>query len=298
MKIRIPLYFVLVGLLGMSLTCRPAADPNTRTISQSVLEDKIRGGWAGKMIGVSFGAPTEFNSNGKINETELPPWKPERVENSIHQDDLYVGMTMSETMDRLGLDATTEQFGEAFKVSRYGLWHANAAARRLLNLGIKAPMSGHPLYNVHANDIDFQIEADFVGLMCPGLPQKANLYSDRVGRVMNFGDGLYGGMFLNGMYTAAFFETDVRKVVETGLACLPAESEYARLVKDILDWSVQYPSDWKKTWQLVEDKWDKNESCPDGALDPFNIDAKINGGYIAIGLLYGAKDFEKTLEIA
>ncbi|MFQ6098968.1 MAG: ADP-ribosylglycohydrolase family protein, partial [Armatimonadota bacterium] len=30
---------------------------------------------------------------------------------------------------------------------------------------------------------------------------------------------------------------------------------------------------------------------------PFNIDAKLNGGYIAIGLLYGDGDFDKTLEI-
>ena len=29
-------------------------------------------------------------------------------------------------------------------------------------------MSGHPDYNVHANDIDFQIESDFIGLMTPG----------------------------------------------------------------------------------------------------------------------------------
>ena len=35
-------------------------------------------------------------------------------------------------------------------------------------------MSGHPKYNIHANDIDFQIEADFIGLMSPGLPQESN----------------------------------------------------------------------------------------------------------------------------
>jgi hypothetical protein len=269
-----------------------------RSLSPQTLEDKIRGGWAGKMIGVAYGAPTEFRAMGKINESTLNPWKPGRVENAIHQDDLYVGMTMSETMDRLGLQATTEQYGEAFKDSQYHLWHANAAARRLLNLGIKAPMSGHPLYNIHANDIDFQIEADFIGLMCPGLPQESNKYSDRVGRVMNYGDGLYGGIFLNGMYTAAFFEQDLRKIVEAGLACIPARSSYALLIHDVLAWSAQYPGDWKKTWQLIEDKWDKNDSCPDGALLPFNIDASLNGAYIVLGLLYGEKDFGKTIEIS
>ena len=38
--------------------------------------------------------------------------------------------------------------------------------------------------------------------------------------------------------------------------------------------------------------------CPDGALQPFNIDARLNGAYIALGLLYGEGDFAKTLEIS
>ena len=202
-------------LLGASLLVyAPGASQNkTRRLSQAVLKDKIRGGWAGQMIGVSFGAPTEFKSNGKIIEGELK-WAPERVSNAIDQDDLYVEMTFTKVLDEVGLNATCEQFGEAFKDSKYNLWHANAGARRNLNRGVKAPWSGHPKYNFHANDIDFQIEADFIGMMTPGLPQEANKYADRVGRVMNYGDGLYGGVFVSGMYAAAFFETDPRKVVE------------------------------------------------------------------------------------
>jgi hypothetical protein len=30
------------------------------TLSQQTLLDRIRGGWAGKMVGVTYGAPTEF----------------------------------------------------------------------------------------------------------------------------------------------------------------------------------------------------------------------------------------------
>ena len=84
------------------------------------MEDKVRGGWAGQMVGVSFGAPTEFHSNGKIIEGDLPAWAPDHVSNAIDQDDLYVEMTFAAVMDRVGLHATTEQFGEAFKTSKYG----------------------------------------------------------------------------------------------------------------------------------------------------------------------------------
>lgn len=268
-----------------------------RRLSRQALEDKIRGGWAGQMIGVSYGAPTEFTSNGKIIEGPIA-WKPEMVANAIEQDDLYVEMTFTEVMDRLGLEATTEQYGEAFRDSKYRLWHANAGARRLLNQGIKAPWSGHPKYNLHANDIDFQIESDFIGMMTPGLPQEANKYADRVGHVMNYGDGVYGGMFFGGMYAAAFFQTDPRRVVEAGLASIPMQSGYARIIRDVLAWSAQHPDDWKQTWRLIEDKWNKDDACPDGALTSFNIDARLNGAYVALGLLYGKGDFTRTLEVS
>jgi len=247
------------------------------------------------MIGVSYGAPTEFHSQGRILEGDF---KSARISNAIDQDDLYVEMTFAAVMDKVGLEATSEQYGEAFKNSKYGLWHANAGARRNLNRGIQAPLSGHPKYNIHADDIDFQIEADFIGIMCPGLPQAANLYCDRVGRVMNYGDGLYGGMFVTGMYASAYFERSPRNIVEAGLACIPAESGYAKLIRDVLNWSAEEPADWRKVWQKVEDKWDKDDPCPEGALSPFNIDAKLNGTYIALGLLYGEGDWQKTLEIA
>jgi hypothetical protein len=294
MKARVGSLVVMAALLGGGAG---AQAPGLRRISQAALLDKIRGGWAGQMIGVSYGAPTEFKSNGRIIEGEIA-WSPERVENAIHQDDLYVEMTFAEVMDRVGLSATTEQYGEMFKDSKYNLWHANAGARRNLNRGIKAPWSGHPDYNVHANDIDFQIESDFIGLMTPGLPQEANRLADRVGRVMNYGDGLYGGMFFGGMYAAAFFESDPRRVVEQGLLSIPPDSSYARIIRDVLAWSAQHPDDWKATWQLIEERWDKDDACPDGARAAFNIDARLNGAYVALGLLYGKGDFTKTLEVS
>ena len=119
----------IVGVLtplGLCLTALLLArtPPTSRRISLAALEDKIRGGWAGQMIGVSFGSPTEFRSNGKMIEGRLP-WTPDRVSNSIQQDDLYVEMTFAETLDRLGLDASTEQLGEAFKDSKYSVCRKN-----------------------------------------------------------------------------------------------------------------------------------------------------------------------------
>lgn len=287
-------------LLALLTFCLLAAAPprKIKQISLEELRDKIAGGWAGQMIGVSFGAPTEFRYQGKIIEGDLPKWTPDRVKNAIEQDDLYVDMTFAKVLDDKGIDANTEDFGAMFKDARYRLWHANLAARRALKRGIPATLSGTPQYNAHANDIDFQIESDFIGLMTPGMPESAKKIAWRAGRVMNYGDGIYGGIFVSCMYSAAFFEQDPRRVVEAGLACLPVRSAYAQVVADALALHKEFPNDWKAAWAKINEKWDKNEPCPEGALKPFNIDAKLNGAYVVLGLLYGGGDFARTLEVA
>ena len=42
-----------------------------KTINKDELRDKIAGGWAGKIIGVTYGAPTEFKAQGKTYEEPI-----------------------------------------------------------------------------------------------------------------------------------------------------------------------------------------------------------------------------------
>lgn len=281
------------------LLCAAAADgADTREISIDQLRYKVRGAWAGKMIGVAEGFPTEFKFRGELVPAEkMPVWKPAMVRDALRQDDLYVQMSFARVLDEKGLDATTADFAAMFRESKFSLWHASQAARRALRRGASPDECGTPRWNAHGNDIAFQINADFVGLMCPGLPQASNDLIHRAARVTCWGDGVYGGMFVAGMYATAFFETDPRKVVEAGLACVPAESDYAKAIADVLEWSKQ-EQDWTKVWRRVNEKWDHQDRCPYGALEPLNIDAKINGAYVAIAMLYGGDDFWRTVEIA
>lgn len=265
------------------------------TISIDELSNKIAGGWAGKMIGVAYGGPTEFQFNGVINEEEIT-WDPKSILNSIYEDDLYVQMSFMMTMDEYGIDAPLEKFAESFADAGYMLFHANRKARKNFWDGIMPPLSGHPDYNLHADDIDFQIEADFIGFMNPGMPQSSNRICDRIGHIMNYGDGVYGGMFVSALYTVAYFENDIETIVHTALEAIPAESKYAMCIQDVIDGHDRNPEDWRATWYELQFKWGHDDIC--GALDDFNIDAKINGAYIVMGLLYGDGDFGKTIEIS
>ena len=280
---------------GLSLGAGPV-----RRITVEDYVDKMKAGWIGQMAGVGWGGPTEFRYKGEIIPQEkMPVWKPELI-NQFRQDDIYVEMTFLRTLELYGMDVSIRQAGIDFANSGYALWHANNEGRTLLRRGIAPPDSGHPEFNKHADDIDYQIEADYAGLIAPGMPNVAIRLGETFGRLMNYGDGLYGGQFVGGMYAEAFFETDMQKIVRAGLKCIPRGSQYAECIRDVLAWYQQYPDNWQKTWQLIEVKYQDNPdyrkfSCDKG---DFNIDAKINGAYIVMGLLYGKGDPDQTIIIS
>ena len=291
--ILILILFVIVGMSSCNNKKQTAAEE--QTISNEILKDKIAGGWAGKMIGVTYGGPTEFKAQGKTYEDSIK-WVPSDVKNSIWQDDIYVQLTFLMTMDKYGMDAPAKKYQELFAKAGYQLWHANVQARKNYFDSIFPPLSGHPDFNLHADDIDFQIEADYIGFMCPGMPQTASKISDKIGHIMNYGDGVYGGVFVAALYSEAYFENDIPKIVDKALLSLPAESDYAKIVKDVIILHKQYPSDWRAAWNELEAKWGKVQICASGTT--FNIDAKLNGAYIVMGLLYGEGDPLKTMEIS
>ena len=293
--------FCFLGTIAVLFSCT-SKEQKYLKISADKYMDKVKAGWIGQMVGVGFGGPTEFKAKGEIMpESDLPVWKPEMV-NQFQQDDIYVEMTFLRTLEQYGLDVSIRQAGIDFANSQYELWHANKAGRDNLRSGIAPPSSGHPAFNSHADDIDYQIEADYAGLISPGMPNLAIQLGEIFGRLMNYGDGLYGGQFIAGMYSEAFFEDDMEKIITAGLKCIPQGSQYYECISDVLTWYKENPDDWEKTWGLVNEKYQLNPeyrkfSCS-SPNDPFNIDAKINGAYVVMGMLYGKGDIKKTIEIS
>ena len=274
-----------------------------RRISVDEYLDKMKGGWVGQMAGVGWGGPTEFKWKGTIIPAKkMPKWKPEKI-NQFRQDDIYVEMTFIRTLEQHGFDVDIRQAGIDFANSGYRLWHANRYGRENLRKGIAPPDSSHPKFTDHADDIDYQIEADFSGLIAPGMPNLVIELGEKFGRLMNYGDGVYGGQFVGGMYAEAFFEKDMQKIVRAGLACVPEGSQFHECISDVIKWHSENPNDWEKAWQLIEAKYQDNldyrkASCPREQKDGFNIDAKINAAYIVMGLLYGEGDIDKTIIIS
>ncbi len=276
----------------------------TLKISKDELKDKIKGAWATQVIGVTFGGPTEFRYRG----TFIPDYQPIAWNEELMKwwyenapglyDDIYMDLTFVEVFEREGLDAPVESFANSYANADYMLWHANQMARYNILNGIMPPKSGHWLYNPHADDIDFEIEADFAGIMAPGMPNTSSEIADKIGHIMNYGDGWYGGVYVAAMYTLAFVSDDINYVVEEALKVIPSESSYYKTISDVIKWYKENPDDWQETWFKVQQKWSEDVGCPDGVFTTFNIDAKINSAWIVLGLLYGQGDLGKTYSIS
>lgn len=297
--------FLLVGIC-LSLLSQPVRGtsqlPRSFTMSKTQLLNKIKGGWAGQTIGVTFGSYTEFRYQGTFIQDYQPIlWHEGYVKETMESwpdlyDDIYMDLTFVDVLEKKGMDASVKDFAHAFATADYNLWHANQAARYNIIHGIENP--GHWLNNPHADDIDYQIEADFAGLMNPGMPNSASHISDKVGHIMCYGDGWYGGVYVGAMYSLAFISDDVRFVVKEALKTIPEESSFYKCISDVIKWHKKYPGDWKQTWFEIQKHYSEDIGCPEGVFHPLNIDAKINAAYIVLGLLYGNGDFARTLEIS
>ena len=284
---------VVVGALAV-LNCFAAE----RRLSMDEYRARMRAAWEGQMIGVVWGAPVEFKfRNRMVPDDKMPVWTDDLINGVFKQDDIYVELTFVQTMEKYGVDVSIRQAGIDFANTAYHLCHANSAGRRNLRAGIAPPASSHPAFNECANDIDYQIEADYSGILAPGLPQAAVSLGEKFGRLMCYGDGLYGGQFVGAMYAEAFFEKCPERIVRRALRAIPAESRYAEMVRDCLELHAQNPADFAASWMALAKKYAADRGCGQQGLGS-GINATLNGAMLLLGLLYGEGDIAKTCQYA
>jgi len=301
--------FFMAMLLLSAVSCKQKESGSKATLTENTftadqLKDKIKGGWAGQTIGVVYGAPVEFKYQGSIiPDYQNIPWREGYVKYWWDKkpglfDDIYTDLNFVDVFEKYGLNVSMDTIANHWAGTAYHLAHANQASRYNILNGIMPPQSGNWKNNPHADDLDFQIEADFIGLMAPGMVNSATEIANRVGHIMNSGDGYYGGVYVSALYSLAFISNDAVEIVEQAIKTIPVGTKFHDCIADVIKFHKQYPDDWKATWFEVEKKWNKDVGCPKGCFLSFNIDAKINSAYVTIGLLYGKGDFSKSIDIA
>ncbi|MGH2548296.1 MAG: ADP-ribosylglycohydrolase family protein, partial [Thermomicrobiales bacterium] len=157
-----------------------------------------------------------------------------------------------------------------------------------LKSGIKAPESGSIATNgkVIAEQIGSQIFIDGWGMIAPGDPEFAADLARRASSVSHDGEAIYGAQVIAAMVAQAFVESDINKLLDTGLSVVPADSVIAHVIRDVREWHVTIP-DWREAHKQIVANYGYDKFLGVCHMVP-------NHALIIHALLYGEGDFNKS----
>ncbi len=278
------------GVLTLVAVASAARAVEFRRFSRDELLDRIRGGWAGQMIGNVQGLPFEFKY--KDEPGPLPDFTP-NVPRARTDDDTDIEWTHLHAMDRLGtLLVPYPDLARVWvrSVNR-GIWVSNELARKLIGQGVIPPWTSHFALNPHAKyNLSGQFCVEAFGLVAPGLPNEAARIGAHYARITVRGEPIQATAFTTALISLAFFERDVPRLVASSLAAVDPKSEHAEMVRDVVAWHKQWPEDWRATRAATQKKYRDERK--------WNMNATVtNGALVVAALLYGKGDFAETLRL-
>lgn len=268
--------------------------------------ERVYAGWTGKCIGVRLGAPVESWTYAEIcanlgEITDFLPLPPGKLFKP--DDDTAFPLVMLRALEDFGPGVTTAQMGETvlnylgdqrgtFWWGGYGVSTEHTAYVNLAN-GIPAPQSGSMALNgpVVAEQIGGQIFSDIWGLVAPNQPELAADYAARAASVTHDGDGINGAGFIAGLVSMAFSTPAPRLLIEQGLALVPPASEYARVVRAVLDFHAERPDDWRACYAFLHANFGYDRY-------PGTVHIIPNTGVVVMALLFSNGNFSRAVQIA
>ncbi len=298
-KFRIYILFILISVLCFSQLS--LSQSKTYKIKVSELRDKIAAAWIGQMIGNMYGLPHE----GKYILTPGPEkWpygysksldKLKKYEGAFSDDDTDVEYMYLLKMEKFGIEPSYEQLREAWMYHiRDRVWLANRGALGLMHFGYTPPFTGSKDINPHWFQIDPQLINEIWAYTAPCMVKYASEKSDWAARITSDDWGIEPTIHYGAMYAAAFFEKDIRKLIEIGLKELPQNGRYAQTVRDMIVLHDKYPNNWQEARREMSDKYYVTE--PDMTKTIWN--ANLNGACAILAMLYGNGQFQRTLDLS
>jgi ADP-ribosylglycohydrolase len=268
------------------------SETNFIEIPHDVLIDKVRGGLLGQIIGNLNGLPHEFQYNEEPgNVTDYIPALPDGAYTDDDTDIEWVYVYNMQKHNELFLspDVLADIWKESFNQR---IWCSNGYVRRLLDIGIKPPLTGKLALNPWA---EFNISGQFIcetfGLICPAMPQSAARLGLNYTKVTIDAEPAQTTQMFTTMIATAFIENDINKILDAGYASLDPSSKVRVIIDDIKKWHEENPNDWRKTRKLLQEKYTQ----AGGTLRDGNGYELITGATIA-SFLYGQGDFVKTIQ--
>jgi len=269
-------------------------------ISVDDYREKVYASWLGQCIGNIYGLPHENKYIEEPGEANFPYGYGHNTESlreingAFSDDDTDIEYMYLLAMEEYGPEPTLAQLAEKWKYHvRNRVWLANRAALAAMHYGYTPPITGKRGINPHWFQIDPQLINEIWAVAAPGMVRYAADKSGWAAHIMDDSWGIEPTIWYGAMYAAAFFESDVEKLIDIGVAHLPPGSRFAQTVADMKALHRKYPDDWQKARQEMADKYYHRE--PDDTKTIWN--ANLNAACGVLGMLYGEGDFQKTLDL-
>lgn len=244
-------------------------------------KDKVRACWIGKNIGGTMGGPYE-----SVRHTlDVKGFKtaPQEV---LPNDDLDLQLVWLHAVEHEGAkNITSEVLGEYWLSFITPYWNEYGISKRNMERGVLPPVAGEINEWKHSNGA--WIRTEIWATLCPACPDLAVRYALEDAKVDHgTGEGTYAAMFLAAIESAAFVLSDVRKLIEIGLAKIPETSRTAQSIRLLLQ-AYDAGEEWQKAREII---FEANKDIGDGWFE-----APSNVAYAILGILYGAGDFKKSM---
>jgi ADP-ribosylglycohydrolase len=307
---------------------RPSVDRmRLSTITdKEILFDKVYGAWLGRSAGCLLGQPVEgwmkerlhgflkatgnypiksymssnvpediidkyqIKNNGQVYGSLFINWI-NNVKHMVEDDDMNYTIIGLDIIDKYGYDFTPEDVAESWLMNLPILHVCTAERIAYKNLINQVVPSGSAKYrNVYREWIGAQIRADFFGYANLGNTEKAAEMAWRDASISHVKNGIYGEMWVAAMLAACAFTNDIEKIIIVGLAEIPEKSRLTEYINKVIIWKKE-GNNWEETINLIHQRY--NEGNPHHWCH-----ANSNAMIVAIGLLFGECDFEKSIGIA
>ena len=301
---------------------------NNTGISSEKLFDKIYGAWLGRCAGCLLGQPIEGWKLAQIgdllrdtNNYPLSDYITSNISDSIKKkhgiadqyylfgnkpisinwinnvtrmpedDDINYTIAALHILETYGYYFNSDDVAECWLLN-IPLLHTYTAERiAYRNLSLyKFPPQSATHRNPYREWIGAQIRGDFWGYINPGNIEQAAEMAFRDASVSHVKNGIYGEMFVSAMIAAAMISDDMEFIINCGLSQIPATCRLTEYVNTIIS--------------AKNNGWDEEQVI--AHIHTLFDEKQIhhwchtirNAMIVCFALLYGNKDFEKSLSSA